>query len=79
MCSKGFISYLFNVSESFFQGRKMCGYNDVGDGLWFIPQHEVEWGFASGGVGMTIVDKFRHGNMFNPYFRVGTAKDVSIS
>ena len=78
MCSKGFISYLFNVSESFFQGRKMCGYNDVGDGLWFIPQHEVEWGFASGGVRAMIVDELGHGDVVSPGFRVRAAEDTEV-
>ena len=48
----------------------MGSFNDVGDGLWFISQHEVEWGFASCGVGAVIVDKLCHGNMVSPCLRV---------
>ena len=51
---------------------------DVGDGLWFIPQHEVEWGLAGGGVGAVIVNELHHEDVFNPCFRVRTTKDVEI-
>ena len=41
--SQGLIYSFLKVYELFFQNQKMGGFNDVGDGLWFIPQHEVEW------------------------------------
>ena len=52
----------------------MGGFNDVWDGLWFVPQHEVKQGFASSGVGVVIVDKFCHGNMICPSFRVSSRR-----
>ena len=66
--SKCIVSQGGKVSKMFFQGRKVSGLNDVRDGLWFIPQHEVEWGFA-GGMGAMIVDQFCHGNVC-PCFEV---------
>ena len=48
----------------------MGGFNDVGDGLWFVPQYEVEHGSAGSGVGAMIVDKFCHGNVISPGFKV---------
>ena len=62
----------------FFQCREVSGFNDVGDGLWFVSQHEVEWGFAGGGVGAVIVDEFHHGNVICPCFRVRTTEDVEV-
>ena len=56
----------------------MGGFNDAGDCLWFIAQHEVEQGFASGGVRAVVVDKLGHGNMVGPGFRVGPAEDAEI-
>ena len=70
MCIKGLISCFFEVSESPFQSREMGSFNDIGDGLWFILQHEVKQGLASGGVGTVVVNKFNHGNVFNPCLRV---------
>ena len=53
-------------------------FNDVGDGLWFIAKHEVEWGFAGCGVRVVIVDKLGHRNMVSPGFRVRSAEDVEV-
>ena len=48
----------------------MGGFNDAGNGLWFISEHEVEWGFASGGVRVVVVDELGHRDMVSPCFRV---------
>ena len=56
----------------------MGGFNDTGNSLWFISEHEVEWRFASGGVRAVVVDKLGHGNMVGPGFRVRSAEDVEV-
>ena len=56
----------------------MSSFNDARDGLWFISEHEVEWGFAGGGVGVVIVNKFSHGGVIYPCLRVGAAEDAEI-
>ena len=66
------------VSESFLQGWKVGGFNDAGDRLWLISKHEVEWGFAGGGVRAVIVDKLGHRDVVSPRFRVRTAEDVEV-
>ena len=49
-----------------------------GDGLWFISEHEVEWGFAGGGVRAVVVDEFGHRDVVSPSFRVRTAEDAEV-
>ena len=61
-----------------FQSWEMGGFNDAGDGLRFIAEHEVKWGFASGGVRVVVVDELSHGDVVSPSFRVRTAKDVEV-
>ena len=56
----------------------MGDFNDIRNGLWFIPEHEVKWGFAGGGVRAVIVDKFGHGDVIYPCFRVGTTEDLEV-
>ena len=56
----------------------MGSFNDIGDSLWFISEHEVEWRFASGGVRAVVVDKLGHGNMVGPGFRVRPTEDVEV-
>ena len=56
----------------------MGGVNDVMDGLQFISEHEIEGGFAGGGMRVMIVDKFSPGNVIYPCFSVGTTKDVEV-
>ena len=56
----------------------MSDFNDIGDGLWFVSKHEVEWGFPGGGVWVVIVDEFCHGNVIYPGLRVGTTEDTEI-
>ena len=46
--------------------------------MWFIAKHEVEQGFASGGVRVVVVDELGHGDMVSPGFRVRTAEDMEI-
>ena len=48
----------------------MGGFNDAGDGLRFIAEHEVEWGFSGGGVREVVVDEFGHRDVVGPCFRV---------
>ena len=62
----------------FFQCWKVGGFNDVGDSLWFISKHEVEWRFASGGVRAVVVDKFSRRDMVSPCFRVRAAEDAEV-
>ena len=78
MHSKGLVPCFFETPELLFQGWEMHSFNNIGDSLWFIPQHEVEWRFASGGVMAVIVDKCGHGDMFNPSFRVRTTENAEI-
>ena len=78
MHSKCFFSQSVKVSEAIFQSRKVGSFNDAGDGLQFIAKHEVKWGFAGGGVRVVVVDKFSHGDMVHPCFRVGTTEDAEI-
>ena len=54
----------------------MGGFDNTRDGLWFIPKHKVEWGFASGGVRAVVVDKLGHGDVVSPSFRVRTTEDA---
>ena len=61
-----------------FQCRKVGGFNDTRDGLWFIAEHEVKWGFAGGGVRVVVMDKLGHGDMVSPSFRVRTAEDAKV-
>ena len=56
----------------------MGSFNDTGDGLWFVSEHEVKWGFAGGGVRMVIVDKLGHGDMVSPHFRVRATEDLEV-
>ena len=56
----------------------MSSFNDARDGLWFISKHEVEWGFASGRVGVVIVNELGHGGVIYSCLRVGGAEDVEI-
>ena len=56
----------------------MGGFDDTGDGLWFIAKHEVEWGFAGGGVRVVVVDELGHGDVVSPCFRVRTAEDAEV-
>ena len=56
----------------------MGGFNDTGDGLWFIAKHEVEWGFAGGGVRAVVVDKLGHRDVVSPGFRVRATEDLEI-
>ena len=62
----------------FFQRRKVGGFDDAGNSLRFISEHEVEWGFAGGGVRMVVVDELGHRDMVSPCFRVGTAEDAEV-
>ena len=62
----------------FFQRREVGSFDDAGDGLWFIAKHEVEWGFAGGGVRVVIVDELGHGDVVSPGFRVRAAEDMEI-
>ena len=48
----------------------MGGFNDAGDGLWFVAEHKVEWGFSGGGVRAVVVDEFSHRDVVGPCFRV---------
>ena len=56
----------------------MGSFNDTGDGLWFIAEHEVEWGFTSGRVRVVVVDELSHGDMVSPCFRVRTTEDAEV-
>ena len=56
----------------------MGGSNDTGDGLWFIAKHEVEWGFAGGGVRAVVVDELGHRDVVSPGFRVRATEDMEI-
>ena len=56
----------------------MGSFNDTGDGLWFVSEHKVEWGFAGGGVRVVVVDELGHGDVVSPCFRVRTAEDVEV-
>ena len=62
----------------FFQCWKVGRFNDAGNGLWFISEHEVEWGFAGGGVRAVVVDELSHGDIVSPGFRVRTTEDVEV-
>ena len=56
----------------------MGSFNDTGDGLWLIPEHEVKWGLASGGMRVVVVDELSHRDVVSPCFRVGAAKDAEV-
>ena len=56
----------------------MGGFNDTGDGLWFIAKHEVEWGFAGGGVRAVVMDELGHGDVVSPGFSVRATEDTEI-
>ena len=56
----------------------MGNFNDTGDGLWFVSKHKVEWGFTSGGVRAVVVDKFGHGDVVSPCFRVRITEDAEV-
>ena len=62
----------------FFQCRKVGSFNDIRNGLWFISEHEVEWGFTGGGVRAVVVDELGHGDMVSPCFRVGSVEDAEV-
>ena len=48
----------------------MGSFDDAGDGLQFVAEHEVERGFASGGVRVVVVYEFGHRDVVGPCFRV---------
>ena len=56
----------------------MGGFNDAGDGQWIISKHEVEWGFAGGGVRAVVVDELGHRDVVSPSFGVRTAEDAEV-
>ena len=56
----------------------MGRFDDARNGLRFISEHEVEWGFAGGGVRAVVVDELSHGDMVSLCFRVRTAEDVEV-
>ena len=56
----------------------MGSFNDIRNGFWFISEHEVEWGFAGGGVRAVVVDELGHRDMVSPCFGVGTAEDAEV-
>ena len=56
----------------------MGGFNDIGDGLWFISKHVVKWGLSSGGMRAVVVDEFGHGDVLRTCFRMGTTEDVEV-
>ena len=56
----------------------MGSFNDASDGLRFIAEHEVKWGFDGGGVRVVVMDELSHGVMVSPCFRVRTAEDVKV-
>ena len=56
----------------------MGGFDDTGDGLWFISEHEIKQGFASGGMRAVVVDELGHRDVVSPCFRVGATEDEEI-
>ena len=62
----------------FFQRWKVGGFNDTGNSLWFISEHEVEQRFASGRVRVVVVDELGHGNVVSPGFRVRPTEDAEV-
>ena len=56
----------------------MGGFNDVGDGLWFISKHKVEWGFTGGGMRVVVIDELGHGDVFSPSFRVRATENAKV-
>ena len=62
----------------FFQSWKVGGFNDTGDGLWFVSEHKIKQGLAGGGMRVMVVDELSHGDVFSPCFRVGATEDVEV-
>jgi hypothetical protein len=60
-----------------------CGYSRIGDkmgnNMGFVSHDETEWGGILGIMFSVVMDKFRDGEVFSPFFWVIAAVDTKIS